>query len=884
MAYEVTNTQEIYLGGYKYQARSPIIGSFIDPFANQISVGGDDYGNQLGTSQWVIDNLTGGIGTEKFVSPTMCYWTDCIIEYPGHILPPRLATSIDLSLVSATAKITNYNMETAASGWTGGERSSTQAHGGTYSWQTIMAVGTATQVCTSVNDDTEYTLSAWVYASQAGKARISLSESGGSTVYSSYHTGTPGWEQLTTTILHSGTPAGTITAVLRLESGATIPVYFDDVTPSGGTLALANGTMEASSSWTGGSRSSDQAHGGTYSWKVGYGTAINCYQDITLTLYTTTPSFTFKAWVYASDASAARIGINDGVTPAYSSYHTGTPGWEQLTVTRTLDGSADKLRLEMRRETGGLALAYFDDATLTVNLSSGTVILENYNSELYLARGKFLAKLSSDRTEFALVNTLVASVTALVASLNSRLYIYQGDSTNYYWMATTDVLTQSNSANANWGIQYDAKLFKMNTSGAITYSTDPDGATPTWTSAGSITDIASQIEGFVIGRDASGNSELYVQTNSIFKAYDSATPQWLDTEAVLPNHPNGGKGAAYFNSKIYLSYGLAVKEYYPENGSLLDVGLTERDGLPVEYNGEIVKLQGEAGVKLMFALVDASQTTGNSKSGLYAFNGYAWYCWWKDTTNNQVMYDCIVSSASSGYAVYWGVGSSVYYIDIPRGIQNPDKISQNYGTAGVFLSPWFDAGDQGAAKLAKELNDFAKGITTTETVALSYRIDHATTTIDTVSTIGASWTTLETLNTTGEDGYNEELFASGAGIAFKSIQLRLDFVTAGSTSKADIQELKLRFKKRTGVLKIRRWIVEVLLNDYANGPVGNDTAKAKIANLKSALTSSTDVVFSYRPNAGSAESYYVSVECDKFEELAGPNYNGGYYRLILTEV
>jgi hypothetical protein len=241
------------------------------------------------------------------------------------------------------------------------------------------------------------------------------------------------------------------------------------------------------------------------------------------------------------------------------------------------------------------------------------------------------------------------------------------------------------------------------------------------------------------------------------------------------------------------------------------------------------------------------------------------------------MHDCIVSSAASSYAVYWDCGGAIYYIDIPRGIQNPDKITQSYATAGVLLSPWFDAGDQGAAKLAKELNDFAKGVTATETVALKYRIDHTNTDLDT------GWTTLETLNTTGESGYNEELFGSGAGIAFKSIQFRLDFVTAGSTAKADIQALKLMFRKRTGALKIRRWIVEPLLDNYDNGPAGNGTAKLKITNLKSAITSTTDVVFSYRPNAGADESYYVNVECEKFEENSGPEYSG-YYRLVLTEV
>lgn len=822
MANEVT-AQEIFLNGYRYQAKSPIVGSFIDPFPGQLSIGGDDYNNQVGTSSYVIDNLTGGIGAEKFISPNMCWFTNCIIEFPGHIFPPRLANSV--TIPDVTAGVTNppqhtdMGFESGAGTWTGDG-----------------AYGTTAP-----------------------------------------RTGTYDWEKTTSSGNHDGTQ--------------TVPWYSD-------------------------------YKGKQFTFKM-YGR------------------------VATGAGSSVSIGIDDGVGTTFSSTYTGT-AYSQLSVTRTLSASATQLKLVLRATHGGTArLCSFDDGNLYTTINTPLVMC-NHNGSLYMGIGNYLAKLNAARTAFDTVKSdFERGIRALTSSINSRMYINMGDIGNYWWtgknnlltanaasgqavvnvtdgslfaatntvilfdetpqkeeltvssvsgnavtmttnlvnsyttanLATLQVIKQSNSANAYWGVQYDAKLFKMNTSGTVTYSTDPDGATPTWTTGGAITDIADQIQGFMGGNDASGVDALYVRTKSKLKIYDSATPQWLDTKVSLPNHPNGGKGGAYFNGAHYLSYGLAVKEYVPTADiNLRDIGLTERDGLPVEYNGEIVKLQGEAGAKLMFALVDASQTSGNSKSGLYAFNGSAWYCWWVDTSNNGAMYDCIVSPASSAYAVYWGVGSSVYYIDIPRGIQNPDKITQYYGTAGILLSPWFDSGDQGAAKLAKELNDFAKGITTTETVALKYRIDHTNTDLDT------GWTTLETLNTTGESGYNEELFGSGAGIAFKSIQFRLDFVTAGSTAKADIQNLKLLYRKRTGALKIRRWVVDVLLNNYANGPTGNETAKAKITNLKAVLTSNTDVVFSHRPNANADESHYVNAECERFEENAGAEYQGGYYRLVLTEV
>jgi hypothetical protein len=404
----------------------------------------------------------------------------------------------------------------------------------------------------------------------------------------------------------------------------------------------------------------------------------------------------------------------------------------------------------------------------------------------------------------------------------------------------------------------------------VTYCANPDTASPSWVAAGTITDIASELERPFVARDAAGSTVSYFSSNSVLKVLDLDTPEWLDTEVRLPNHPNGGKGACYFNGKIYLSYGLEVREYNPYTGYLREVGLTEFDGIPSEYNGEIVKLLGDSGEKRMFALVDASQTTGNSKSGVYSWYNDVWNCWWIDTVNDQAMYDIIVSSADSGYALYWSCGADVYYIDIPRGIKNPDKITQNYATTGTFVSAWFDAGNATAIKLAKSLQTVAKGISATETVALKYRIDHATT------AIASTWTTLDTLNTTGENGVNEELFGSGAGIAFKSIQFGLDFATPGSTAKPDINSIVFYFKKGTGSENIWSWTIPIIIDND-----GSYSAKQKFEFLKAAKESNTDILFTYRHNDASTEQYYVSVDTFEGTSETGRDYRGRYsLRLI----
>lgn len=67
------------------------------------------------------------------------------------------------------------------------------------------------------------------------------------------------------------------------------------------------------------------------------------------------------AWVRCSTASSARIGIHDGVSTGYSSYHTGGGAYEWLTATRTLDASAT--RVTFRFEVAASIVGYLSGPT-----------------------------------------------------------------------------------------------------------------------------------------------------------------------------------------------------------------------------------------------------------------------------------------------------------------------------------------------------------------------------------------------------------------------------------------------------------------------------------------------------------------------------------------
>ena len=89
------NEQEVIINGYSYQVNGQVQMQSVDPFPETVRFGDASYDYKKNLSPWKIE-CTGGIGNENYRvgEPDKTWWTNCITEYPGHILPPRLATSI----------------------------------------------------------------------------------------------------------------------------------------------------------------------------------------------------------------------------------------------------------------------------------------------------------------------------------------------------------------------------------------------------------------------------------------------------------------------------------------------------------------------------------------------------------------------------------------------------------------------------------------------------------------------------------------------------------------------------------------------------------------------------------------------------------------------
>jgi len=673
-------------------------------------------------------------------------------------------------------------------------------------------------------------------------------------------------------------------AILGFDGHLTLPRLVTQLTDLANPTipTITNADFEhASSGWTEGAgtwaQSGTQKHGGTYSWKNDNGVAAdNIYQD--MASYTPGRAYTFTLWVYTqTGAETLKLGINDGVTTTYGSTVAGTT-WVQATFTKTLAVAATRLRLiaEVAVAQAG-ADFYVDDADISqAAISLGTTrqcIM--YNSIAYFSFGANLCKENAAGDGFDLVAVMPAAITGLVVSEGNHLYIYFGDATNYVYMTTAEAFVQADVLNFTHGIHWDNKLFKLDSLGATTYSTDPSAASPTWAACGDLADEGladNDVTGLSIYRNASGNPIIYAQTKVGLFAYswDSGTPAnsyWTETELALPNHPTCGKGGVWWRGDFYISAGLDVIKYKAAaTSSTESVGLSKDDGLPSEYRGEITKFI--QGYNEFFALVDASLVTGTGYSGLYAYDGLGWQCWWTGATADDVMSTGMVG-ADYGYRLYFDHDAKFYYIDLQRDIRNPKKLSTfAYGTAGLHLDPWFDGGTAAYPKLAKRVQFYCNGMSATEKITPYYRIDHSTTTVPVANWTG--WTKLT--STTYADGITAdgvaefEFGTNGVGIAFKAIQFGYDLERTNATPATDklkSPDMKAMVFSYMKLLDLR-W-------DFSCKAVCETAAKR--ASLIAAAESQTLIEFTFMNDSTGGETHYVKV----LPPLVGASSTGSNY-------
>ncbi len=591
-----------------------------------------------------------------------------------------------------------------------------------------------------------------------------------------------------------------------------------------------------------------------------------------------TVTITYAVTKYGAGSLDLHFHINDGAGDVATSASITDTGSGTITLSGQLGATASKIRVTATLTATPAGTSATVSALTYAIATDGTAgrFPAVFNSDTYFSMGANLYRIDNATGNVFLDALMPATITSLISSVGSMLYVFLGDSA-YYWYrssASPQVWQQTNSANANLGVHYAGKLWKINTTGQLAYAATPNAASPSWTNDALLTDnglASGDCNNLTVSYSATGSTVIYADTKQGRFQHDVATGKFLATGLRLANHPNGGKGSVTWNDGDWVSAGLAIKKYVAGSTTVIaDEGLNKDDGLPTEYAGEVVVLID--GLTHLYALVDASLTAGTGYSAIYRRSwDSGWKCWWDasllDTpVTDKTMHFGIVSATYS-YRFWFDHNGTIYYIPLSRENQNPKKVSgSTYSASGFLVSPWFDAGTKAFSKACKRITAFCEDMTATETAIISYRIDHATT------ALAATWTALTTI---AADGATEFNLASGAGLAFKSFQYRIDLARGGTnTLSPDVQGLAVSYRKNLGAK--HAWTFKVDLKDEG-GDVRN-----KIGYLEAAAALNTWMEFVFR-DSGKESSVYVEVADIKGETGVGPDYVS-QYTITVVEV
>ena len=154
--------------------------------------------------------------------------------------------------------------------------------------------------------------------------------------------------------------------------------------------------------------SSDQAKIGTYSALVQRNGA-DCWIYQSYGAFAVSTAYTMGSWCYATVAARARLTAGDGVGETHATHHSGTPGWEWLSLTHTTDGSASELKF-YQGVVDGDTTAYFDGSIMVLGSSltptgwteSNCTSHYDYNSKI----GTYSVRVDEDGTYSNLRQTI----------------------------------------------------------------------------------------------------------------------------------------------------------------------------------------------------------------------------------------------------------------------------------------------------------------------------------------------------------------------------------------------------------------------------------------------------------------------------------------------
>ena len=470
------------------------------------------------------------------------------------------------------------------------------------------------------------------------------------------------------------------------------------------------------------------------------------------------------------------------------------------------------------------------------------------------------------------VDTNATIYDALSLDLGGTTYLVVATSAGYtYSEDASSWITVTTNANQRYLASWDDKLWMIDRDGQLRYCTaiaTEVADAKLRLSQGSVTDL-------FVAPDANGEPILYAATTTGLYAHDFANAKFVVTGLQLPENANNGLGCCVWRGNIYFPSNMAVYELDPRRGTIRNIGLDAREGLPARDRGIIAQLFPS--LTDLLALVNCAATT-QGRTAIYGWNGTGWEQKWRDPSGTAWNGDCLyVCSAYSSYRIWFAAGlGTVDNLRVPRYIKMPaDRLPpEQIGTLFAYQTgihrhhtPWFTAGQDNIDKIALK----AKVDITIPTANDSFTLYFARDWDETTGTLAGAVTVGPVVGARPLE-YSFPASGDAVGVGFRAIKFAFEVTPGVNTSQIDVRSLTLEYVPK---LRLKRqWRAVLDLNDEING----QSPKAQRDNLATVLDSQTLVEFTYRDEAG----FFVLVFQDKASVFTGKD-ERGTMGLLLVE-
>jgi hypothetical protein len=478
-------------------------------------------------------------------------------------------------------------------------------------------------------------------------------------------------------------------AALTITDG-NLEVWTDANTLTNWTEDLAGGTL---------TRTTTPVAQGTYSAAIATNGATSAiYQDAV----TWNNSFRGKA-VSASclvrlvdkTKVIATIRIDDGVGTTDATYSALDATWARITVNRTLNAAATRLRVILRAEYIAAAdsTAYFDQVTVGSTCITNPVCTADFNATKYFAFGSALYKLNGTGDGFTSVGDVKFPITWL-SSMGNYLGISCGTDAPYAYMSTAEAITVST--------QVYGTAYYMSMVGDVPYKiTRP--YTEKTAVGNDITNAGSWATALTVGSGSQnitspvldlGGTPIVDKQDMPYYVDTSGIVQTLAPELVAESSATSGKNSIVWQGSLYTQRGTqALYEYDGVSESLTDISPSKYITNSSDYDGQIQALASDA--QYLYAIMDNGTKVDILAGRWERFESIVAWVW--HPISEITLTGCEFAHSSTIYArrlwlLSTSSSDSITYIPLPSAYGNiTADTTYSFLTGGNIVTSWHHA-------------------------------------------------------------------------------------------------------------------------------------------------------------------------------------------------